>query len=365
MKFLFLESFFGGSHRSFAEGLSAHSRHDIDLITMPGANWKWRMRGASLHFAKKIPPLSDYDGLIVTDLMNLSDFRMFSGNGCPPVLLYVHENQITYPMIQGEKNDLEFGLIDIKNAFVADRILFNSRTHMNDFLSCLPDFLEKMPDSPPRWMVRGIQSKTGFLHPGCPFPAERPPLNEKGDLDPLIIWNHRWGYDKNYGDFFHALDIMIKEGRRFRLALMGENYSRIPEAFQNARERYGERVVQFGYVESRARYMELLLEGAVAVSTARQENFGISMVEAMRCGCIPLLPGRLSYPEVLPVEYHPDFLYRSQRDLIKKLAFYIEHYQEYRLKVESLSEMMGRYAWENIIGAYDRELEELVCQQRQ
>ncbi|MBW2707028.1 MAG: DUF3524 domain-containing protein, partial [Deltaproteobacteria bacterium] len=35
LKFLFLEPFFGGSHREFAQGLVAHSRHSIDLLTLP------------------------------------------------------------------------------------------------------------------------------------------------------------------------------------------------------------------------------------------------------------------------------------------------------------------------------------------
>jgi hypothetical protein len=33
--FLFLEPFFGGFHREFARGLVAHSRHQIDLLTLP------------------------------------------------------------------------------------------------------------------------------------------------------------------------------------------------------------------------------------------------------------------------------------------------------------------------------------------
>ena len=35
LNFLFLEPFFGGSHREFARGLVAHSRHRIDLLTLP------------------------------------------------------------------------------------------------------------------------------------------------------------------------------------------------------------------------------------------------------------------------------------------------------------------------------------------
>ncbi len=66
MNFLFLEPFYGGSHRDFADGLIAHSRHRIDLVTLPARFWKWRMRGAALYLAGKIQAPCSYDGLIVT-----------------------------------------------------------------------------------------------------------------------------------------------------------------------------------------------------------------------------------------------------------------------------------------------------------
>ena len=40
LKFLFLEPFFGGSHREFAKGLISHSRHRIDLMTLPARFWR-------------------------------------------------------------------------------------------------------------------------------------------------------------------------------------------------------------------------------------------------------------------------------------------------------------------------------------
>lgn len=49
LKFLYLEPFFGGPHREFTQGWVAHSRHCIDLLTLPARFWKWRMRGAALH----------------------------------------------------------------------------------------------------------------------------------------------------------------------------------------------------------------------------------------------------------------------------------------------------------------------------
>ncbi|MBW2178284.1 MAG: DUF3524 domain-containing protein, partial [Deltaproteobacteria bacterium] len=127
MKFLFIETFFQGSHRLFAEGLAACSSHEIDILSMPGENWRWRMLGAAMHMADTVPSLEKYDGLIVSDLFNLTDFKALVNQPCPPVMVYFHENQITYPQPPGDKGAFQLGIINITTALAADQIVFNSR----------------------------------------------------------------------------------------------------------------------------------------------------------------------------------------------------------------------------------------------
>jgi len=55
------------------------------------------------------------------------------------------------------------------------------------------------------------------------------------------------------------------------------------------------------------------------VSTAIQENFGIAVVESVLAGCWPLLPNRLSYPELLPDWARPLCLYSSEDELFERL----------------------------------------------
>ncbi|HSO19501.1 MAG TPA: DUF3524 domain-containing protein [Desulfosarcina sp.] len=360
MPLLFLESFYGGSHRDFAEGLIAHSRHDILLATLPARFWKWRMRGAALHFARAVPDLTAYDGIITTGLMSLADLTALCAGRRPPTLLYCHENQLTYPLAPGEKMDLQFGFTDITSALCADRILFNSHFHHDRFFHELPAFISRMPEFKPHWTVAAIRQKADVLYPGCRFaatPVKPDPLPEG---PPLVIWNHRWEFDKNPEAFFNALERIDRMGIDFRLAVMGEASRRKPSVFEKMRSRFGSKTIQYGYVPDRGAYAAILAKGFVVVSTAIQENFGIAMVEAMRHGCLPLMPHRLSYPEILPMEFHKSFLYRDDADLTQKLADMLLHPERFTGHRLVLSAMMARHAWPSVVERYDRELEALM-----
>ena len=192
-------------------------------------------------------------------------------------------------------------------------------------------------------------------------PAGRRPRPTSGaGGPPLVIWNHRWEFDKNPAEFFAALDAVRAQGLEFRLALLGESFQAKPKDFLAARERFGGWIVQYGFVADREAYLGWLRRGEVVVSTAIQENFGLSVVEAMRCGCLPLLPERLSYPEILPPAFHREFLYRDREELVEKLAGLIRSPGRSHSRREELSRAMGAYAWESLIERYDAELEALA-----
>jgi len=366
MRVLFLDPFHGGSHRAFAEGWARHSRHTIELHTLPARFWKWRMRGAALHFARSVREPSRYDALVVTDLMSLSDLKSLWGGACPPALAYFHENQLSYPLPPGETMDYQFGFTDITTILAARRVLFNSRFQYDAFFSALPGFIGMMPEFHPRWVIESIRGRAGVLHPGVDLPDGPPgllPLDPS--LPPLVIWNHRWEFDKRPQDFFAALDAIERRGVAFRLALLGENFQVVPKEFLAARERYGERIVQHGFVGSREGYLDWLRQGAVVISTAEQENFGMSIVEAVRLGCRPLLPDRLSYPELIPPDLHASCLYDGPDDLPDRLAAVLSRKETWAgaegdTLRRRLADAMSRFAWERVIREFDAELERLV-----
>jgi hypothetical protein len=55
-----------------------------------------------------------------------------------------------------------------------------------------------------------------------------------------------------------------------------------------------------GYVESKGEYWKWLHKADWVLSTAKHEFFGIAVVEALFAGCLPWLPEKLSYRELLP-----------------------------------------------------------------
>ncbi|MFP4475373.1 MAG: DUF3524 domain-containing protein [Desulfatibacillaceae bacterium] len=360
MRFLLLEPFYGGSHKAVADGIVGRTSHDMDLYALAARFWKWRMRGAGLELARRVKSFEGCDGIVCTSMLSLPDLLALVPGPRPPVAVYFHENQLTYPLSPGEVLDYQYPLINLATGLAADKVLFNSRTHMEGFLESLPEFIRVMPDYRPRWAIRNIAAKSSVLYPGCDFPAGDPRLAAWPDGPPLVVWNHRWEHDKNPQAFFDALFELADRGVDFEVALLGERFPKAPPVFDVAKERLGGRIVCPGYVEDRSGYEGWLARGAVAVSTSNQENFGISAVEAVRRGCLPLFPNRLSYPEILPHRFHKEHLYDGQKDLVDKLAGLLAGYRDMTKRRLDLSRAMGRFSWDVMAPEWDAVLEGLA-----
>ena len=167
---------------------------------------------------------------------------------------------------------------------------------------------------------------------------------------PLILWNHRWEYDKNPEEFFRALFHLQGEGLPFQVAILGEAYRKSPEIFAEARQQLGERVIQFGYVESFADYARWLWQADILPVTSRHDFFGASVVQAIYCECLPLLPRRLAYPEHLPATMQKHCLYDGLDNLVNRLREMIT--QQMRGSAE-LRSHAARYDWLEQSPKYD------------
>ena len=329
------------------------------MVTLPDRFWKWRMRGAALYFVDKVKNLSDYDAVFTTDMLNLADLQSLKGKEIPPVLMYFHENQLSYPLASRQQRDSNLSFINIVSAAAANKVLFNSKFHFNDFINAAIRLLKQMPDARPEWMIKQIIQKTKIVYPGCRFETGVIDFKKKAAQKPLIIWNHRWDHDKNFKFFFDVLSSLKEKNIPFSLALMGEKFKQFPDIFKQAKEKFRDETPVFGYVESKDKYISWLKKGAIVVSSAIQENFGISVIEAVRYGCIPLLPDRLSYPELIPDDLHHKVLYQTKKDFEKKLEDMIINYPAYLPIQKRLFRHMEQFSWEIMIKQYDDVLEKM------
>jgi glycosyltransferase involved in cell wall biosynthesis len=355
-----LSPYHTGSHQAWAEGYARHSRHRVTLLTLPGQFWKWRMLGAAVELAAQAQALlaagPPPDRILATDMLDLPTWLGLLRLVLPadtPTALYMHENQLTYPLQPGARRDPTYALINWRSQLAADGVIFNSRYHRRAWFRALPKLLKHFPDYTHLAQIESVRHRSHVLPVGLSL---SPPGPLTPSQPPLILWNQRWEYDKRPDRFFALLDRLQDAGLDFRVAVAGENVRQAPDVFLAARARLGERIVHWGYLPSRESYLNLLARADLVISTADHEFFGISVLEAIAAGAFPLLPRRLSYPELIPPTLHAACLYHDEDELFAKA---VQRLTLPRRAPPSLRDhVRAVYDWAAVAPRYDTLLEE-------
>lgn len=368
MKICLLEPFHGGSHAAWGEEFARFSRHQVELLTLPGRHWKWRMHGGAVTLARQFLECAlKPDLLLASDMLDLTTFLALTRARTAglPTALYCHENQLSYPWSPDDKDpvlqrDAHYAFINNTSALAADAVLFNSRYHRDAFLGELPDFLDGFPAPKEMDSVAQIAAKSAVLPLGLDLrrlDQYRPETPPSEPSSPLILWNHRWEYDKNPEEFFAALFELQEEGLSFEVAVLGEGYRNAPPCFAEARQRLGKRIVQFGYAENFADYARWLWRADILPVHSFHDFFGASVVQAIHCQCVPLLPRRLAYPEHLPKNLQERYLYDDFDDLLNRLRGLL---CDPLGPAKELRAHVAGYDWGELAGVYDDLFEKLT-----
>lgn len=365
MEILLIEPYYTGSHQQWADGYKAHSQHEVKLLTLSGHYWKWRMHGGAITLARQFLAESFRPDLVlVSDMLDLTTFQALTRELTAdiPTALYFHENQLTYPwsktdrdVVAGRNN--HYGFINYSSAMTADRVFFNSSFHMEEFYKELYPFLKGFPDHNELGTIEQLQQKSEVLHLGMDL-AKFDKVNSMHTHPgpPVILWNHRWEYDKNPTDFFKALSIIQQKGIDFHLIVLGENFTQQPVEFEKAKKEFADRILHFGYAEDFNTYASLLSIADVIPVTSNQDFFGGSVVEAMYNNVHPLLPNRLAFPGHVPAEHVSGILYEDLDGLVDKLSQFLINYPSGTLCTK---DWVSKYDWDTMARIYDHRLEDM------
>ncbi len=361
MKILLVEPFFVGSHAAWAQGYQQFSQHEVEILSLPGRHWKWRMYGGAVSLARKMGQLKfQPDFILATDMLDLTTFLALTKKQTAriPVAIYFHENQITYPWSPADaKHKMErnnqIGFLNYTSALAADHICFNSNYHHDDFLAALPEFLRQFPDFQELESVDIIRQKSSVLALGMDLKKFDAHKIETTNPVPVILWNHRWEYDKNPTSFFEVLFQLKRENVDFKLVILGKKYQQSPPVFAKASNFLKEEILHTGYTPDFAAYAKWLWQADILPVTNIQDFFGGSIVEAIYCNTFPILPDRLAYPEHIPPEHQPRHFYDgSDQELYVKLKSALLDFKV-APTVFDTKNYVHHYDWRIFAPAYD------------
>lgn len=364
MQILLIEPFFAGSHRQWAVDYQRFSANDVQLLTLEGRHWKWRMHGGAISLAQQFNASTlKPDLILVTDMLDLAVFQALTRKRTAniPFAIYFHENQITYPWSATDtdlpaKRDHHYGFINYTSILAADKAFFNSEYHLESFLTALSGFVDMFPDYREKQLIETIRKKSEVLYLGLDLLAmERTKEpKQKASRTPVVLWNHRWEYDKNPEKFFQSLFELKERGVDFKLVVLGEKFRNSPQIFEEARIRLADTILHWGYASSKEDYVQWLCFADVLPVTSYQDFFGASIVEAMYCNVFPLLPKRLAYSEHVPTAMTENVFY-NDNNFSERLEYALRNIEF--LRSDMLKSYVARYDWSSMASIYDAKLE--------
>ncbi len=279
----------------------------LRIFELPGRYFRWRIRGNPLSWMAEFRDALQQERphhILATSMVDIATIKgLHPELAGTPVTLYFHENQFAYPAGDRQHSSIDPQMVQLYGALASERCLFNSRFNLESMLQGVAELLRKLPDAVPDNVVDQLRAKSSVL----PVPVDTVTIDtvtidttaEKIDSAPVILWNHRWEYDKRPDRFEALLDAVGSRDIDFQLALLGPRPSKVPVELSRIRTRYADCIIADGMVP-RVEYEALLRRARVVVSTADHEFQGLSMIEAVSAGAIPVVPDALCYREQYP-----------------------------------------------------------------
>ncbi|MBU2021358.1 MAG: DUF3524 domain-containing protein [Gammaproteobacteria bacterium] len=382
MRILLISAYEASSHKAWANTLmSGLSQHDWSYLSLPARHFAWRIRGNAMSFAfdPKFKPILEkpYDLVIATSMTDCVGLKAF----CPdlqnlPWLLYFHENQFAYPASDKQQGLIEMQMVTLYSALAADLCVFNSQFNKASFFASARALLKKLPDYvSPDWL-NDTEAKAQVL----PVPLDMPvsvealvsaeeSTNSKSQPERIkLVWSARWEFDKGPDRLLAILEELEHRKLDYEIAILGEQFRSTPKEFNQIQAQFSHRISQFGFAPSRADYLRFLSSSDIVLSTALHEFQGLAVLEAVTLGCVPVLPNRQVYPELLGKyqngKHHNEkdrnekqYLYQSDLNNIPQEAKNAVDLIQYIVANDVKAPDVSQYQAKNLLVKYDELVE--------
>ena len=125
--------------------------------------------------------------------------------------------------------------------------------NINSFFKLQPDFRPSTSD-----LQAKILKKSSVLYFPLTIQPPEPCLIAEQKKVMHIVWPHRWEHDKNPDDFFECLFKLHDEGYEFKLSVLGESFTDVPEIFSKAKNILSTKIQHFGRLETKNEYFAVL-----------------------------------------------------------------------------------------------------------
>lgn len=356
---LLVEPWFGGSHKSWAQGYERFSSHDVRIVSLPDLGWKWRLRGSAARLAELAEADATANGtpdvVLVSGLTDVAALRGLLPFSIP-IVTFMHESQMLYPNDDGAL-DVENSLTNLLSWLASTEVWFNSRFHRDSVCSALPAFTATIPeevrptaDPTPRFQVTGLGVDLDWV--------KRRVQRKPGP--PRILWPHRWQQDKNPEVFLSALRKLQTAGAAFELILAGEDGPKASQTKSEIINTFDVKAASVGPF-NRKDYLGHLSDADIVASCASHEFFGVGVVEAIAAGCHPVLPNNLSYPELIPPALRSQFLYPlGTFGTALGHALDTVHQPESLAARTELCAAAGAHSWQQVAPIYDARISAIL-----
>ena len=137
------------------------------------------------------------------------------------------------------------------------------------------------------------------------------------------------------------------------MILTGEQFDSIPSPLLLIQEEFHQEILHQGYAKSREEYHALLERSDFVIHSPKQEYFGISVLEAMSKGVIPLLGEGTAYEDWCD----ESFITSSPSMIRERFRSYAANPAPHRKLAKQIPQ---QFDWDNVIPLYIEATNEVV-----